>query len=148
MKSEFLDYFKAIGMTEPIQRRIETVYEYTNKLCPGEEFEDVAVNEYVDEEGTRTYTAVRFYSDKRVVMIKDILGGDDFSVRGLKQDIVFIRVEAKDYDFKKAIEKSRLHVFVQYSFFENAFAALNGSGGNCDHLMAIYRKYYLPHLML
>jgi hypothetical protein len=148
MRKEFLDYFDVIGITEPIRQRIETFLENFKEICPGEEFVDIAVNDYVNEDGTKSYTAIRFYSSKRVVMVRNISEGSDFSVSGLSQNVDYIEIKVSAYDFKKATERSRIRIVVRFPFLEKKFVALNGSGTNCDHLMEIYRKYYLPRVML
>ncbi len=146
MKNEFLEYFKVIGIKEPIQARIEEILENFMKLCPGEEFIDVAVGEYLSLDGSRKYDSIRFYSNKMVAFAPDFLQKGEFVVSGLGKDFDSIRIEVKDYDFVKATPKSRLNIVGYYR--GRGYTELKGTGENCDYLYGIYKKYFIPRLIL
>lgn len=146
MKSEFLNYFKTIGITEPIQHRIEAIFELVERLLPGDQFTDVHVSEYLQEDGTRIYEDIRFYNERgeKGVVARDFMTQYVFNVFSLEREIQSIYVESKDYDFRKATEKSRLIVVTYYP--DEVRATFKASKENCDNLFKIYLKLLVTRL--
>jgi hypothetical protein len=145
MKTEFSEYFKSIGITEPVLTRIETIMEYSSQVCPNDEVMDVFVSEYVEQDGTRKYEDLRLFCKKRHFVASDFINKDEFYVTDPLAKIIGIKFEAKDFDFKKATDKSRLRIRRFYSY--ESLSEFKASMQNCDHLMRIYEKYILPYLM-
>jgi hypothetical protein len=143
MKEAMLEYFKTLGMTEPILKRVEVIYNYAKLLAQGEEPDDVRVNEYVQDDGSRIYEDVIFYFKQIGVGGRDFLHTDHILISGLEKDVVSIDIESKDYDFKKATDKSRLNIEVYYPTARSIWKA---SKENCDHAMYIYNKYAYPSI--
>jgi len=149
MKTEFLEYFKTMGIREPIQKRIESIYEYFESLVPKEKFVDVFVNDYVQADGTRIYADLRLYSEKRAALATDFITTNDFKVGAEGRTFEVANLRSQNYDFKKATGESRLNLVAWYSNirFRGAGMYLQGSGENCDYLMKIYYKHILPRLV-
>jgi hypothetical protein len=145
--SSFEEYFKAIGIGEPIQKRIAEIFAKIKILYPNEEFVDVSISDYLDEDGVRHFTDIRFYSNKIGVKADDFLIKEKFTVNGLCKDILAINVEPSNYDFVQANENSRL-IIKGYLNTPPASVSLHGIGANCDYLFEIYKKYLLPRLVL
>jgi len=143
MVEKFLEYFKTIGMTEPILQRVTILYGYFKLLLPDEDFVDVRVDEYVQDDGSRVYENICFYSKEFSVGVLDFMTSNKIIISGLEKDIVYASVEARDYDFKKATERSRLHIDLAYTDTRSNWRT---SKENCDHLMEIYRKYVIPRI--
>ena len=143
LKEAMLEYFKTIGMTDPILERIEVIYDYAKSLAQGEEPNDVRVSEYVQDDGSRIYDHVIFYFKEIAVGGVDFLHTDRLSVLGLGRDVLTVHIEAKNYDFKKATDKSRLKIEIIYSATRSGWQA---SKENCDHAMYIFNKYTYPHI--
>jgi hypothetical protein len=145
--SSFEEYFAAIGVREPIQKRIAELFEKVKKLYPDEEFVDVSINEYLDKDGARRYTDIRFYSSKISVNTLDFLIKEDFVICGLCKNLFSINVESSNYDFVQANENSILRI-TGVLLERRVPMELRGIGTNCDYLFEIYKKYFLPRLVL
>lgn len=144
MKEEFLRYFQSIGIREPILARIEELLRYVEILVPDVDFNDVVVNETVDKEGNRIYEDIRFFSKDMRVSVFDFISktGIIITVPTVPSGVT---LEAKDFDFRHATERSRRLVLSIHGPSES-FLLFRGSGANCDHIMDICRKYIFPRL--
>ena len=144
--TRFEEYFNAIGVREPIQRRIAEILTIVKRLQPDAEFLDVGINEYVGKDGSRVFESIRFYSKEVSVLVKDFLSSDYFVISGNTNTLCRIRIKSENYDFIRATEASRLLVIGQ--FLDEGIAELKGTGENCDYLFDICKKYLIPRLIL
>ncbi len=147
MKKEFVDYLKSIGITaEEYLKRIETIIEVFSDFCQ-EEIVDIFVDEYIKEDGTREYEDITFFSEHYIFGATQFLTSDDFTLFKRMKNISSIDIKKKDYDFKKATDKSRLNIEI---FLETA-SPLHGnykaSKENCDSLKHILENYFLSDLV-
>lgn len=79
MKKEFVEYLKSIGITSEVYlKRIETLMEIHLDLCQ-DEIEDIFVDEYIKEDGTREYEDITFYSEQYNFGAIQFLTNNDFS---------------------------------------------------------------------
>jgi len=143
----FEEYFSAIGVGEPIQKRISEILGKIKKLNLNVDFTDVSINEYLDKDGIRHFTDIRFYSNNIIVNVADFLIEDDFYVSGACKNILTLKVQAKNYDFVQANESSRLRI-IGFLVERPVKIELNGTGTNCDYMFDIYKKHLLPRLVL
>lgn len=143
-----MEYFETIGIREPIQKRIEAIYGYFESLVPNEEIIDVFVNDIVQTDGTRTYEALRFYTEKRSFLASNFINADDFKIGAEGRVFEVVNLKSENYDFKRATAKSRLNITGHYSTMRlhGPGMYLHGSGENCDYLIKIYHKHVLPRL--
>jgi hypothetical protein len=145
MKAEFLKYFREIGIREPILDRIQTLSDHIKTLIPDADFPDVVVNEIVDKSGNRIYQTLRFVSEDLGVTVINFVDKPEITINR-PRNLPSVVFEAKDFDFKKANENSRVTILASYPFSNEKYVYLRGSGVNCDHIMYIYRKYIFPRL--
>lgn len=143
MREKFITYLKSLGITNTICKRIETINECFEKICP-EEIINIFVTEYLKEDGTREYESIWFFSEKYIMEAKKFIVEDDFDIAPFKKAIKYCQIKKKDYDLKKATEKSRLIVF--FSTRLGVSADMKASEKNCDYLAAILFKHILPNL--
>lgn len=135
----FIEYLKTIGLTEPLQERIETIYDFFKGVCP-EDITDIFVNDYIKEDGTREYVDVRFLSQKFTMIAANFINTDDFRI-GLLPHVDRITVQKSNYDFKKATEKSRMSVRVDYA--DKTLSDFRASKENCDYLRdLIWKRFF------
>lgn len=143
MKKEFEEYLKSIGIsTEVLLNRIESIYQFYVDVCP-EEIKDIFVTEYIKEDGTREYESLWFFSDKYWTEAKQFIINDNFDMIPI-ENIIRWEIKKQDYDFKKAIEKSRLFLKVNITTF--LLAEFKSSKENCDFLKEIFLKYVKPKI--
>jgi hypothetical protein len=144
MKEDFANYIKSIGITEVLQKRIATIYEYFEKMCP-DEITGIFVTDYIKDDVSREYEHLWFFSEKYLMEAKQFVAKDDFDMIKLKKKVSYWNIKAQDYDFKKATEKSRLNVYV--SFLDKELTAhLKAARENCDYLMNIVLKHVIPNI--
>jgi len=142
LKAEIIKYLDAIGIKKLIQERIEEIYEFYSRICP-EDIEDIFINEYIKEDGTRVYDALRFYSKNFTMLATDFLHMDTFFfAANMAEKPLSIMIEKKDYDFKKANVKSRMNVKIYWTITPVP-SILKASKENCDYLKTLIEKRYL-----
>lgn len=144
-RTDIQKYLEDIGITEPIRKRIDEVYSYIQRINPST-FTDIFVTEYIKEDGTRVYSDVDFFTETGIIVtMEGFLINNAIVVANIKKHFVVLELNAKDYDFKKANEKSRLKISTWYDSPE-VTGELRATGRNCDYAMEIYRKYLLPNI--
>lgn len=142
MEEKFKKYLNSIGITEALTERTEIFYEFFRKRCP-EKITGIFVSDYINENGEREYQDLWFFSFKYYMF------ASDFAVRehlffGLIKDRVYLwELEKENYDFKRATERSRMHLI--YSIPHAGFD-LKASKENCDYLRDIFLRYVIPNL--
>lgn len=136
-------YLNDIGISEPIRERIEVIYSHIQKVFP-HAIEDIFIIDYVEEDGTHVYPDMDFYAGKRVFSVSDFKTATDIRTTSIAK-IEYMQILSKDYDFQLANSNSRLTVnfSVEYT---NALGHLKATNQNCDYLMEIIKKYFIPNL--
>lgn len=143
MKKEFEEYLKSIGIaTETLLKRVETIYQFYSNICP-EEIKDIFVTDYIKNDGTREYESLWFFSDNYCMEAKEFATADNFDIM-LVKNIIRWEVKKQEYDFKKAIDKSRIFLHVNISIALSA--DFKASKENCDFLREIFLKYVKPKI--
>jgi len=143
MRKGFVRYLEDIGMTKKLIGRVKEVYDFYEKLVPGE-IEAVFVTDYLTSEGTREYENLWFFSKKQCVEAKNFLTTDDFDMDSIIGTIYAWNIEKKDYDFKNATAKSRFNLI--FYMVNLRTGHLKASTKNCQYLKHIFLKYILPNL--
>ena len=142
MKPEFISYLKTIGITtETLHNRIQAIYDFYQGVCP-EEISDIFVTDYIKEDGNREYENLWFFSPRTMMEAKGFVTKDDFDLTQVDKPPIYWGVQKQDYDFKKATDKSRLHL--KFILEARISADLKASKENCDTLRDIMLKYVAP----
>ena len=142
MRKEFVRYLEDIGMSGKLIGRVKEVYNFYEKLVPGE-IKDVFVTDYLTSEGTREYENLWFFSKKQCMEAKGFLTTDDFDMDPIGS-ILSWSIEKKDYDFENATAKSRFNL--TFYLDPPRTGHLKASTKNCQYLKHIFLKYILPNL--
>jgi len=143
IKKVFKKYLKSIGITNTLKKRIEEIYNFYQKVCP-EEITTIFVTDYIKEDGTREYENLWFFSKKYAMEAKRFIGEDDFDMAPIQNQIHYWTIKKNDYDFKKAEEKSRLHLDISFGY--DISGEFKASKENCDYLKKIFLKYVIPNV--
>jgi len=139
---KFDEYLNRMGITTDILKdRVKLAYNVASQMCP-EEIEEVFVSDYIKDDGTREYESVWFFSKGYCMEAHNFITENSIDIVHIK--IKHIRVELKDYDFKKATEKSRLRVVILLG--ETIEGEFKAAKENCDVLRDITIKYFKPRL--
>ncbi len=145
MKPKFIDYLESIGIKAGLLLdRIESIHRFYVEMCP-DDIEDIFVTEYIALNGKREYENLWFFSDRYIMDAKGFAAGnDDFVIAPIKGRVAHFRIKKRDYDFKAATDKSRLHLMFQPN--TESIANLKASKENCDALRDIILKYVKPNM--
>lgn len=144
MKTEFRDYLKRIGATEPVINTVENIYKNCAEICP-EEIKDIFISEYVGEEGQRIYENAWFISEKYLMEAKNFTNSENFDLVSFSKKINRIKINKRDYELKNANTKSRIELSGIISVLITL--EMKASKENCDQLMKIIKKYFVPNIV-
>ena len=143
MKTEFDRYLKQIGISELFYERSKHVVEVLRRVI-GEDVLDIFVSDYFDGEGKRNYQDLLLFTQHRIVEVKQFLTQDQYFINNVQEyPIVGIEINANEYDFEKATEKSRLNLKVFWGEGTSLNLPMKAAGENCDYLNGIFKKYFL-----
>ena len=76
---------------------------------------------------------------------KAFVSTDDYDMTSLAKRVVYWSIEKQDYDFQKATEKSRMHLFFRLD--TGATGDLKASRENCDRLRDVFRERILANMV-
>jgi len=140
---KFIPYLREVDITSrTLLKRIEFIYILCSDMCL-DEIEDIFVDDYIKEDGTREYEGLWFFSNVYCLEAKKFLTTIDLDITPIKKRINYWTVTAQDFDFKKASEKSRLNL--RFKLIQDIRGELKASKGNCNSLQAIINKYIKPN---
>ena len=105
------------------------------------EIEDIFVCDYMKEDGTREYTNLRFLSEKYSMLAVNFINEDNFHW-GKMVPVKGIRIQKRDYDFKRANDRSRMTILVRW--IDDMESEYTASKNNCDYLKNVFHKYLRP----
>ncbi len=131
MEKRFEDYFTSVGMKQPFIDRIEKIMKIVSITLTNSPILDVIIDNTIKKDGEIDYGNLRFYTDKFCITSFDFITEESLAITPLCMKYYSLDVDFKDYDFKKATEKSRLVVTGHYLGTERR-TVIRGSGENCD----------------
>ena len=143
MKEEFMKYLENIDITKTLCKRIETIYEFFREICP-DEITDIFINDYMKDDGSREYESAHFFSNKYYMEAKQFVAKDNFDITPVRKRVVYWTIQKQDYDFKKATEKSRLYLGVDFD--TGIRGKCKAAKQNCDYLRDIIVKHVMANL--
>lgn len=142
MNEQHLQYLTSIGLSQTLTSRIENFYNFCTIVCP-EKIEDLFVDEYITKEGERIFETATFFSKNYLMEANQFATEDKYSI-GRINEIMSLVFEAKDFNFKKADEKSRIQIRV--IVVPDVQGTFKASKENCDKLWALALNYLLPKM--
>lgn len=143
MNDETVDYLQKIGMGDALADRVRTIEKLVLAVLP-DEVSLVFVSDYLDDEGNRQYENLYFTTPNYLVEVLGFVSQQTFEIDLIRNNIINLRYESRDYDFKHATEQSRLSI--RYTTGPLS-AHLKASRENCDYLLRINREAFLPNLV-
>ncbi len=142
MNKRIKKYLKAIEVTNPIQQRIEEFHGLCETILEGKEICDLFVDEYINNDGERTYTAITFFTENMCLSAESFLSETNIHITPLDLLDSFA-CKLMDFDFKKATKNSRVTIDL---FHKNqARGYFKASQENCMYLVKIMKKYLIPY---
>jgi hypothetical protein len=143
MREEFTKYLNVIGITKVLFERIEMIYKFYQERCP-DEITSIFITDYIKEDESREYENLWFFSEKYCMEAKQFITEDNFDITPIKRRVCYWRIQKKNYDFKKATEKSRL--YLEFKLDTGISGTFKASKENCDYLREIFIKYIALNL--
>ena len=143
MKEEFIKYLESIDVANAFWNKIEMIYEFFEEIYP-DEITDIFIEDYIKEDGLREYESLLFFSKKNCMEAKQFITKEDFDVTPIEKRIFYWSIKKQNYDFKKATEKSRLHLI--FHLDTGVTGEAKAAKNNCDYLREIILKYVVPNL--
>lgn len=139
MSVDAKDYLGRLGMGEVLQERVQYLVDLYAQFG-GEAIEDVFVSDRLDEEGVRQFEAVWLFSENHVMeaSLSDPVSMDSVRIG----NVIRWAVQHESYDWKNAIDASRLNVEFRLDIELNG--VLRATRENCDVLRDIFFKYVIP----
>jgi hypothetical protein len=148
MREAFIAYLRTVGLnSDAALKRAREAFDRCSLMCP-EEIEDIFVEEYIKDDGTREIESLECFSGSYWISSAAFLTQEGSALVYIKKNIKAYRVEVADYAMKKASEKSRLRVdiLVLGSAIEES-GSLKASKENCEHLWRIVEKHVKANLL-
>ncbi len=143
MKEQFRDYLTSLAMGPPLVDRVASIHEFYAGICP-DEIVSIMVTDVVAGDGQRILENLWFFSEAHCMEAKGFAASDNFDITPIKNRVHYVVVLKSDYDFKKADDKSRLHV--QFNLDPGTAAIMRAARQNCDYLRDIVKKHIFANL--
>lgn len=145
MKPEFRDYLAFIGMSTPsLVSRVDRALGLCAKICD-EEIKDIFVSDFIKEDGTREYGHLELLADNWTICMPGFLTKDSFQVATLTEKLLVVEISCIAFDLEHATAESRMSVTPRFS--NNMTCTYKAARENCEKLMNITKKYFVPRLM-
>ena len=127
-------YLDSIGITGTLAARVLTIEAlYTDRL--GVQAEDIFVSEYVQQDDTRIYESLWFFSDSYIMEAKRFPRELRIDIVPIRDNIHYWSAELQDYQFSRTTKKSRMTI--EITLGGGAIGTLKASGANCKTLTGL-----------
>lgn len=137
--TKFIPYLNEIDIvSSTLLKRIEFIHTLVSDMCP-DKIEDIFIDDYLKEDGTRDYEDLWFFSNLYCLEAKKFLAQIDLDITPIKQRITYWSVKIQDFNFKESSEKSRFSL--HFNVLQGVSGDLKASKRNCDYLQVIIVKY-------
>ncbi|MBU1226565.1 MAG: hypothetical protein KJ698_05065 [Actinobacteria bacterium] len=140
MNSDFTDYLTEIEMPGPLIERVEYFHNLYTDLIRSEP-ERVFVSDLIQEDGSRSYDSLWFFTGSEVMEAHRFLDAESFDLDSASK-ITYWRVEKESYTVGSATAASRMR-FV-FSTEGGSTGDLKATGSNCDRLWTLMKEWFVP----
>lgn len=137
-------YLENVGLRSPLVERGVDIVDKWESLYGARPI-DIVVDDERDESNARVYKDLwGLYPDFVVEQYTWTAGNFRGDVVSLESGIVRFEYTVRDYNFVEATDASRMTLEVDFQ--ARVAGTVNVSGANCDHLLRLYREYFVPNL--
>lgn len=145
MKDEFVDYARSIGLGDPLIAQVERFHRWGSELV-SEEIQGIFIDDFVQEDGTRIYGGVWFFTEEYVMETGVLTTDLSFDCVPTKGRVVRWDITVSDYDFGQATTKSRMSLRVDFPWI-GINGTMRATHKNCEQLTTILRKHIIPNML-
>lgn len=132
-------YLLSLGMGDVLVNRLARIHDFYQSILP-EPIEDIFVNDYFNEDGTRSYESAWFFTGTYAAEARNWETSDDWDLLRITR-IRYWRFQKENFEFDQdPSEASRLSL--DFYTLTNE-GSLRAAGNNCLHL----RDVFLKHVM-
>lgn len=132
MNEQHFAYLAEIGTTRVARDRAQTMWSIVHGLF-GSELKEIFVNDYVTDEGVRTFSNIWFFTDEYFAECRDFIERTHFDRTDYLERIQWIDIEAISYDMgENTTDTSRLMVEARMN--DNLTMTFKSARNNCKYL--------------
>jgi hypothetical protein len=142
MKEQFVKYLETIGVSGPLLAHVDGIYSVCQQLIPTE-LEAIFLSDYVQEDGSRWYDFLWFFSPGYALAVPNLRDPDVLDVLATGSGVAQCTITRKAYDLANETSDSRLHVKLRLA--DGPQLELRASRENCRFLRDIVRQYFLAN---
>jgi hypothetical protein len=141
VNESFSGYLRDIAISNTLQDKIDQILQSFAKIYPVD-FEDIFIEDYVREDGTRDYDSLYFFSSAYWMEAATFTSMAKLAFFNFPT--IQVEIESQDYDFEHWNEKSRL--LVKFYGPQGQSGQMRAAKKNCDYLRDILRKWLVPQV--
>lgn len=136
---DYTDYCKEIGIQKPVLEKIDEILEIFNFILPGETLEQIFVNDYINEDGTREYSSLIILSNNSICEAKDFMNSYKMDwISRENRKIRYWDLNSKDNKLNQITESSRMSINIMFD--DKIELDIKASKVNCRHMLALFNK--------
>lgn len=144
MKDLFKNYFETIQAPATLISRAEALISVAQSLFTFEA-DDVFVNTMKNKEQIE-YSSLWLFTGDRLVECKEFLTKQDIDIVKLGSNLKYYNLIFNSYDnLKNANQQSTAKATMVFE--ENISSTLFACGMNCEYLVNISKKYFIPNII-
>lgn len=144
MNETFSKYVRSLGIGEALFAHIEALSDQCQRLAP-EPFEEIAVSEVVQQDGSKIYDLLYFFSNGFICEVENFVSNPTIWLAPLQSGPAWLKIEKVDFDLKEAKPTSRFSVDAHW--WSAGFTIHpKACGDNCTHLLKLTKRYLIRAL--
>lgn len=144
MKPEFNIYLDSIGLSGAPVGKVSEIYHIYNEVL-GFNIEDIFISEYLNQDGSRIYENLWFFSKDYCFESKFFLTQYDMDSDEILNSIESFTLKKNDFDILNKVINDKSRLFINFVLKTNRQGEMKASKENCMKLMDIFLKYILPN---
>lgn len=149
MKKEFNNYLEEISLSKTMIKTVIEKLEYLYLATNVREFDDIFLSEF-SQDGNREYFSLWGFSESmfcKITIAKATRDKENQIVMfRIKENIARFSINNYNYDLKSPLENSFLETTIRTFDMEIPYN-ISATSKNCDYLMNIVHKYFVPQLI-
>jgi hypothetical protein len=149
MLEPHVEYFRQIGMPQPIIDRAQSVCNFFRRSIPGPVSHVFIGDAYEDPSGIRRYTSLWLHSANVIMECKNFVIDRNIDFVDIRSRVVYISFSTIELDELQGVSTSRskFNVGVRFSASSAPLGCgLNAVHNNCPYLFEFVSAVFMPHL--
>lgn len=144
MKVEFTSYVRSLGIGNTLLSHIGVLCDECQQLAI-EPFEEMAVSEIVQADGSKSYDLLYFFSNEFVCEVENFVSNPVIWLASFREGPECAKFQKMDFDLKNPTATSRFSFEAHWGPFFSIQP--KACGENCLHLLKLAKRYVIPRLV-